>query len=40
MSRTRVLLADDHRMLTGALKNVLEPRFESRGDGERWAGTT
>jgi len=31
MSRTRVLLADDHRMLTDALKNVLEPRFEVVG---------
>lgn len=31
MSRTRVLLADDHHMLTDALKNVLEPRFEVVG---------
>jgi CheY-like chemotaxis protein len=28
MSRPRVLLADDHRMLIDALKNVLEPRCE------------
>ena len=36
MSRPRVLLADDHRMLTDALKGVLEPRCEvvgSVGDG-------
>ncbi len=36
MSRPRVLLADDHRMLTDALKNVLEPRCEvvgTVGDG-------
>jgi DNA-binding NarL/FixJ family response regulator len=31
MSRPRVLLADDHRMLTDALKNVLEPRCEVVG---------
>ena len=31
MSRPRVLLADDHRMLTDALKNVLEPRCEIVG---------
>ena len=36
MNRPRVLLADDHRMLTDALKNVLEPRCEvvgTVGDG-------
>jgi len=31
MSRPRVLLADDHRMLTDALKRVLEPRCEVVG---------
>ena len=31
MSRPRVLLADDHRMLTDALKKVLEPRCEVVG---------
>jgi len=31
LSRPRVLLADDHRMLTDALKNVLEPRCEVVG---------
>jgi DNA-binding NarL/FixJ family response regulator len=31
MNRPRVLLADDHHMLTDALKNVLEPRFEVVG---------
>jgi len=31
MNRPRVLLADDHRMLTDALKNVLEPRCEVVG---------
>jgi DNA-binding NarL/FixJ family response regulator len=31
VSRPRVLLADDHRMLTDALKNVLEPRCEVVG---------
>lgn len=31
MSRPRVLLADDHRMLTDALKSVLEPRCEVVG---------
>ena len=31
MSRPRVLLADDHRMLTDALKNILEPRCEVVG---------
>ena len=28
MTRTRVLLADDHQMLADALKGVLEPRFD------------
>jgi DNA-binding NarL/FixJ family response regulator len=28
LKRTRVLLADDHQMLSDALKGVLEPRFE------------
>ena len=31
MSRPRVLLADDHRMLTDALKRILEPRCEVVG---------
>ena len=31
MSRPRVLLADDHRMLTDSLKRVLEPRCEVVG---------
>ena len=31
MSRPRVLIADDHRMLTDALKNVLEARCEVVG---------
>jgi DNA-binding NarL/FixJ family response regulator len=34
--RTRVLLADDHRLLVDALKSVLEPKYEvigSVGDG-------
>jgi DNA-binding NarL/FixJ family response regulator len=31
LKRTRVLLADDHRMLADALKGVLEPRFEVVG---------
>lgn len=31
MSRPRVLLADDHRMLTDALKGVLESRYEIVG---------
>jgi DNA-binding NarL/FixJ family response regulator len=31
MSRPRILLADDHRMLTDALKRVLEPRCEVVG---------
>ena len=31
MNRPRVLLADDHRMLIDALKNVLEPRCEVVG---------
>ena len=31
MSRPRILLADDHRMLTDALKRVLEPSFEVVG---------
>jgi DNA-binding NarL/FixJ family response regulator len=31
MRRVRVLLADDHQMLTDALKNILEPRFEVVG---------
>ena len=28
LKRTRVLLADDHQMLSDALKGVLEPRFD------------
>lgn len=32
MSRPRVLLADDHRMLIDALKRVLEPRCEVVGE--------
>jgi DNA-binding NarL/FixJ family response regulator len=31
MSRPRVLIADDHRMLTDALKRILEPRCEVVG---------
>jgi len=31
MKRPRVLLADDHQMLAGALKLVLEPRYEVVG---------
>ena len=31
MTRPRVLLADDHRMLADALKKVLEPRCEVVG---------
>jgi DNA-binding NarL/FixJ family response regulator len=31
MRRTRVLLADDHLMLVGALKSVLEPKYEVVG---------
>jgi DNA-binding NarL/FixJ family response regulator len=31
MKRPRVLLADDHRMLAGALRLVLEPRCEVVG---------
>src|SRR5271154_6133541 len=31
MRRPRVLLADDHRMLVDALKEVLEPRYEVVG---------
>ena len=31
MSRPRVLLADDHRMLTDASKRILEPRCEVVG---------
>jgi len=31
VKRTRVLLADDHRMLADALKGVLEPRFDVVG---------
>ncbi len=31
MNRPRVLLADDHRMLTDALKGILEPRCEIVG---------
>jgi DNA-binding NarL/FixJ family response regulator len=31
MRRTRILLADDHLMLVGALKSVLEPKYEVVG---------
>jgi len=31
MRRTRVLLADDHLMLVGALKSILEPKYEVVG---------
>jgi DNA-binding NarL/FixJ family response regulator len=31
MRRTRVLLADDHLMLVGALKSVLEPKYDVVG---------
>jgi DNA-binding NarL/FixJ family response regulator len=31
MKRSRVLLADDHRMLLDALKELLEPTYEVVG---------
>jgi DNA-binding NarL/FixJ family response regulator len=31
MKRPRILLADDHRLLTGALKSMLEPEYEVVG---------
>lgn len=31
MKRPRILLADDHRLLTGALKSMLEPDYEVVG---------
>jgi DNA-binding NarL/FixJ family response regulator len=36
MQRTRVILADDHKMILDALKNLIEPEFEvvgTFGDG-------
>ena len=36
MQRTRVILADDHKLLLDAVKNLLEPEFQvvgTFGDG-------